>query len=134
GFAERSGAEAFVEMSWDQALDLVAGELGRVKGDFGNEAIFDGSYGWASAGRFHHAQSQVRHFFNSIGGFVRHEDDYSVGAALVLMPHVVAPLFELLVTHTSWEALARECQLFVAFGGVPRKNAQIASGGAIVDS
>jgi len=45
-------------VSWDEALDLVAGELGRVKRDFGNQAIFGGSYGWASAGRFHHAQSQ----------------------------------------------------------------------------
>jgi biotin/methionine sulfoxide reductase len=74
------------------ALDLVAGELGRVKRDFGSQAIFGGSYGWASAGRFHHAQSQVRRFLNSIGGFVRHKDDYSVGAALVLMPHILAPL------------------------------------------
>ena len=130
-FPERRGAEPFVEVSWDEALDLVAGELGRVKRDFGNNAIFAGSYGWASAGRFHHAQSQLRRFFNMTGGFVRHEDDYSVGAALVLMPHIVAPLVELLVSHTSWDVLARECRLFVAFGGVPQKNAQIASGGAI---
>ena len=101
----------------------MAGELGRVKRDFGNQAIFGGSYGWASAGRFHHAQSQVRRFLNSIGGFVRHKDDYSVGAALVLMPHIVAPLEELLASHTSWELLAKHCKLFVSFGGVPRKNA-----------
>ena len=88
-FPERRGAEPFVEVPWDEALDLVAGELGRVKRDFGNQAIFGGSYGWASAGRFHHAQSQLRRFLNSIGGFVRHENDYSVGAALVLMPHIV---------------------------------------------
>jgi biotin/methionine sulfoxide reductase len=131
-FPERRGAEPFVEIPWDEAVDLVADELRRVKREFGNPAIFAGSYGWASAGRFHHAQSQVRRFFNTIGGFVRHENDYSVGAALVLMPHIVAPLFELLVSHTSWDVLVRECRLFVAFGGVPRKNAQIASGGAIV--
>jgi biotin/methionine sulfoxide reductase len=129
---ERRGAEPIVEISWDEALDLVARELGRVKRDFGNKAIFAGSYGWASAGRFHHAQSQLRRFFNAIGGFVRHENDYSVGAGLVLMPHIVAPLFELLVNHTSWNVLARECKLFVSFGGVPRKNAQIASGGAVL--
>jgi len=131
-FPERRGAEPFVEVPWAEALDLVAGELGRVTRDFGNQAIFAGSYGWASAGRFHHAQSQLRRFFNAIGGFVRHENDYSVGAALVLMPHIVAPLFELLVNHTSWNVLVRECRLFVTFGGVPRKNAQIASGGAVL--
>src|SRR6185437_8940613 len=131
-FPERRGAEPFVEVPWAEALDLVAGELGRVTRDFGNQAIFAGSYGRASAGRFHHAQSQLRRFLNAIGGFVRHENDYSVGAALVLMPRIVAPLFELLVNHTSWNVLVRECRLFVTFGGVPRKNAQIASGGAVL--
>lgn len=129
---ELRGVEPFIELPWDEAVDLVAAELDRVRRDFGNQAIFGGSYGWASAGRFHHAQSQIRRFLNSIGGFVRHKDDYSVGAALVLMPHIVGPLEELLANHTSWEVLARHCELFVSFGGVPRKNAQIASGGAIV--
>src|SRR5207244_5007117 len=55
-FPERRGAEPFVEIAWDEALDLVAGELTRVKREFGNKAIFGGSYGWSSAGRFHHAQ------------------------------------------------------------------------------
>jgi len=131
-FPERRGTEPFVELPWDEALDLVAGELGRVKREFGNKAIFGGSYGWSSAGRFHHAQSQIRRFLNSIGGFVRHKDDYSVGAALVLMPHIVGPLEELLAGHTSWDVLARHCELFVSFGGVPRKNGQINAGGAVV--
>ena len=131
-FPERRGAEPFVEIPWDEALDLVAGELVRVKREFGNNAIFGGSYGWSSAGRFHHAQSQIRRFLNSIGGFVRHKDDYSVGAALVLMPHIVGPLEELLANHTSWDVLARHCELFVSFGGVPRKNGQINAGGAAV--
>jgi biotin/methionine sulfoxide reductase len=131
-FPERRGAEPFVEIPWDEAFDLVAGELARVKREFGNKAIFGGSYGWSSAGRFHHAQSQIRRFLNSIGGFVRHKDDYSVGAALVLMPHIVGPLEELLASHTSWDVLARHCELFVSFGGVPRKNGQINAGGAAV--
>lgn len=120
-FPERRGAEPFIEIPWDEALDLVADELRRVKGEYGNQAIFAGSYGWASAGRFHHAQSQGRRFFNSIGGFVRHENDYSIGAAHVLMPHIVGSMWELVNNHTSWDVLARECRLFVAFGGVPRK-------------
>ena len=37
---------------------------GRVRDQHGNEAIFGGSYGWASAGRFHHAQSQLHRFLN----------------------------------------------------------------------
>jgi biotin/methionine sulfoxide reductase len=32
-FPERRGAEPFVEVPWHEALDLAAGELGRVKRD-----------------------------------------------------------------------------------------------------
>ena len=56
------GSEAFVELPWDEALDIASAELGRVVEHHGNEAIFGGSYGWASAGRFHHALSQVHRF------------------------------------------------------------------------
>ena len=41
----KRGAEPFVPVSWDEALDLVADELARIKGAHGNEAIF-GSSGW----------------------------------------------------------------------------------------
>ena len=127
---DKRGQEPFVEVPWDEALDMVAGELKRVREEHGNEAIFGGSYGWSSAGRFHHAQSQVKRFLNCYGGFVRHMDSYSLGAARVLMPHIVATMEELMAMHTRWETLAEHCKLFVTFGGVPRKNAQINAGGA----
>ena len=127
---DRRGSDPYVEVSWDEALDLVAGAIREVRQANGNEAIFGGSYGWSSAGRFHHAQSQVHRFLNSVGGYVRHTDSYSLGAARVLMPHIVAPIDELFVKHTSWRVMAEHTQLFVTFGGVPTKNAQVSSGGA----
>ena len=123
------GHEPFVEISWDEALDLVAGELARVKAAHGNQAIFGGSYGWASAGRFHHAQSQIHRFLNCIGGYVRHQDSYSLGAARVLMPHIMAPMDELMSSLTTWDVLERETKVFVSLGGVPAKNAQVGAGG-----
>ena len=48
--------------------------------EHGNEAIFGGSYGWASAGRFHHAQSQLHRFLNCIGGYTFSVGSYSLGA------------------------------------------------------
>ncbi|KUE88832.1 biotin transporter BioY [Cupriavidus necator] len=126
---ERRGQEPFVEIGWEEALALVSGELKRVIGTWGNEAIFGGSYGWSSAGRFHHAQSQIHRFLNAIGGYVRHADSYSLGAARVLMPHIVAPMDELMAVHTSWDVLARHTGMFVTFGGVPAKNAQVSAGG-----
>jgi biotin/methionine sulfoxide reductase len=124
------GNEAFIEVSWDVALDLVATELTRVKGEHGNQAIFGGSYGWGSAGRFHHAQSQLHRFLNSYGGYAYSVDSYSLGAGRVLMPHIVGNMDWLLAAHTSWQNLAEHCELFVAFGGLPVKNAQCSPGGA----
>ena len=127
---EGRGAEPFVEVSWNEALDLVAAELKRVKTQYGNEAIFAGSYGWGSAGRFHHAQSQVHRFMNAIGGYVRHVTSYSLGAGRTLLPHVLRGIDQLRSRHTAWASLEKHCQLFVAFGGVPSKNAQVNGGGA----
>ncbi len=53
---ERRGLDPFVRVDWDTANSIVAAELSRVIESNGNEAIYAGSYGWASAGRFHHAQ------------------------------------------------------------------------------
>lgn len=130
GSPELRGQEPFVEVSWDVALELVAKELKRVKSEHGNQAIFGGSYGWGSAGRFHHAQSQLHRFLNGFGGYVASVDSYSLGAGRVLMPHIVGNMDWLLAAHTSWKNLAQHCELFVAFGGLPAKNAQTSPGGA----
>jgi len=47
--ATMRGEEPFVEVPWDEALELAAQELTRVIEQHGNSAIFAGSYGWASA-------------------------------------------------------------------------------------
>ncbi|CAO3360925.1 molybdopterin guanine dinucleotide-containing S/N-oxide reductase [Azospirillum melinis] len=127
---EGRGREPFVEVPWDEALDLAAGELDRVRRDHGNAAIFGGSYGWASAGRFHHAQSQLHRFLNCIGGYTAHTDTYSLGAGRVLMPRILASMDDLMLSHTAWTSLEKHCELFVAFGGLPARNAQVGSGGA----
>ncbi len=127
---EGRGREPFVTVDWPTATRLVAAEIARVRDRHGNAAIFGGSYGWSSAGRFHHAQSQVHRFLNAAGGYVRHVDTYSLGAGRAIMPHIVASMDELNATHTTWDVLAEHTGLFVAFGGIPLKNTQISSGGA----
>lgn len=129
GVGAPRGGDEYIEIEWDEALDLVAEELSRVKTEFGNSSIFGGSYGWASAGRFHHAQSQVHRFLNTFGGYVSHKDSYSLGAARPLMHWLVMPMKELMESHTDWQTLAEHCELFLSFGGVPHKNAQVSSGG-----
>ncbi|QDL92343.1 Asp-tRNA(Asn)/Glu-tRNA(Gln) amidotransferase GatCAB subunit C [Paroceanicella profunda] len=126
---ELRGREPFVEVSWEEASRLAAAEVARIRESHGNKAIFGGSYGWSSAGRFHHAQSQVHRFLNIAGGYVRSRDSYSLAAAHVILPHVVDDMHSLMTYHTSWDVLAENCTLFVAFGGVPAKNSQISAGG-----
>ena len=125
----KRGAEPFVAVSWDEASRLVAQELRRVIAEHGNRAIFAGSYGWASAGRFHHAPSQLRRFLNCIGGHTYKRDTYSLAAGEVILPHVIGELFRLLPFHTSWPSIIEHTDLVVAFGGLPVKNGQINNGG-----
>ncbi|WP_120502315.1 molybdopterin-dependent oxidoreductase [Roseovarius sp. EL26] len=126
---DKRGSDAFVEVTWEEANRLVAAELTRVRSTHCNRAIYAGSYGWASAGRFHHAQSQLKRFLNCIGGYTGSKNTYSFAAAEVLVPHVLGTFRGHLDTTTSWESIASDCDLFVAFGGVPLKNGQISQGG-----
>jgi biotin/methionine sulfoxide reductase len=123
------GSDPFVEVSWEKVNELVAAELNRVRKTFGNASIFGGSYGWASAGRFHHAQSQLKRFLNCIGGFTRSKFTYSFAAAEAMVPHVLGSFRDYLDTCTSWDVIRDHTQLFVCFGGVPLKNGQISQGG-----
>ena len=126
----KRGSERFITLSWDEAEKLVADELKRVIKTKGNQAIYAGSYGWASAGRFHHAQSQVHRFLNSIGGYTSSKNTYSYAAAEVIIPHVLGGnLMELLTLQTSWQSVCENTELMVAFGGLPAFNSQISNGG-----
>jgi len=127
---EDRGNEPFVEVDWATATQLVAQELARVVGQHGNSAIFGGSYGWSSAGRFHHAVGQLHRFLNLLGGYVRSVDSYSLGAGRALMPHIVTDMDDSNASHTSFSVLAEHTELFVTFGGVPLKNTQVSSSGA----
>ncbi len=129
GHAGQRGMDDYVEVSWPEALDHVARELGRVYGDFGPTAVFGGSYGWSSAGRFHHAQSQIHRFLNVLGGYVRSVNTYSSGAASVIIPHVLGPYDTFDRKSVTWDAIERSTELVLAFGGMAIKNADVHGGG-----
>lgn len=123
------GSDEFVEVSWGEAVDAVAAELNRVRTTHGNESIFGGSYGWASAGIFHHAQTQLQRMLNLIGGFTRSINSYSNGTSVVILPHIVGSAEEVLRRPTSWPTIVEHTRLVVAFGGIPAKNVFVNHGG-----
>lgn len=126
----RRGRDDFIELEWDDALTLLAAELRRVGDRHGAGSIFGGSYGWSSAGRFHHAQSQVHRFLNCVmGGYVRSVNTYSSGAGAVILPHVLAGGEPVTRHNNLWAELAEETELIVAFGGLPVRNSMVSGGG-----
>lgn len=123
------GQEEFVEVPWEVAFDLVADELRRVIEEHGNSAIFGGSYGWASAGRFHHAKSQLARFLNTLGGCTKQVQNYSYAAASVVLPHVLGSGAMAAGEVTTWDQIEAATDTWVAFGGIPLRTAQVESGG-----
>ncbi len=126
----RRGRERFVEVPWDTALGLVAGEIARVRGEHGDASIFGGSYGWASAGRLHHARTLCRRFLFAGGGCTDQVGNYSWGAAQFLLPHVIGTYEPVTGRVTDWNSVLEHTRLIVAFGGLRVSNTQVTSGGA----
>jgi biotin/methionine sulfoxide reductase len=126
----RTGSDKFQEISWDEALDIVASEISRVREEHGDKAIFGGSQGWSSAGRVHHARTLVRRFLFLGGGCVDQVGNYSFGAAMFLLPRILGTLGPVTGRVTDWPSIIAHTKLVLAFGGLALKNAQVTSGGA----
>jgi len=129
GSGASRGREPFVQVSWEHALDLVAGELDRIRRAHGHAAIMGGSQGWSSAGLFHEARMQLKRFLAAFGGYVDQTSNYSFGTALTFLPHVLGSAQAVTGPLTSWSSIARHARLMVLFGGANPKNTQVAKGG-----
>ncbi|ALX47534.1 molybdopterin-dependent oxidoreductase [Lentibacillus amyloliquefaciens] len=123
------GKEPFVPVSWEEALELAASALKDTKEKVGNAGIYGGSYGWGSAGRFHHAQSQVHRFLNTIGGYVASANNYSAAACQVIVPHVIGVDYGTADDVVEYGEIIENCDLLIAFGGLNQYNNQVKPGG-----
>lgn len=109
---------------------LLATEVRRVRDQYGATGVYGGSYGWASAGRFHHAQSQIHRFLNTVfGGYVGGVSSYSAGASAPLLPRLIGSFGEISRNTVSWKQVVAETDVIVSFGGMPLRNTAIGNGG-----
>ncbi len=118
------GAGNFVRVSWDEAIDLVAKEIDRVRNQHGNTSIFGGSYGWKSVGKLHNCRNLLGRMLNTFGGYVNHIGDYSTAASQVIMPHVMGTL-EVYEQQTTWPVVVENSDMIVWWGADPMITNQI---------
>ncbi|WP_108261230.1 molybdopterin-dependent oxidoreductase [Mangrovicoccus ximenensis] len=130
------GREEFVAVPWDEALDIAAAEMMRLGAGpdlpetVPGAHVFGGSYGWSSAGRFHHAQSQVHRFLNTaFGGYVASVDTYSSAAGSVILSMTWGHPISMMMEQPFWQDIAEETELLIAFGGMPVRNLAVSPGG-----
>jgi anaerobic dimethyl sulfoxide reductase subunit A len=75
------GEGKFERISWDEALETLAGQLTRVKESYGNQAIFLAAGGGYLAG-LHSGRSAAQRLMNEFGGCVTHYGNISSEGAV----------------------------------------------------
>ena len=86
----RRGEGQFVRCTWEEAIELVAGELQRVKAKYGNEALFV-PYGTGSYNQLNGSHT-ARRLMNLFGGCLGIYNSYSWGAINIATPTVYGTL------------------------------------------
>lgn len=129
GRGKGRGEDRFLALPWDEAEELVAGEIRRVIDSHGNDAIFAGSYGWTSCGRFHHAPSNLKRMLNLVGGYTGHVDTYSIAAGPVILRHTLGSDAACGGYANSLDSIAEHTKTLVVFGALTPRTAQIEAGG-----
>lgn len=113
---EARGDEEFVEVSWDEALDLAAKEINRIYDEYGPSAVFGRSYGWMSTGRVNSSISLLHRLLNFRGGFIGCENSYSTAAISKILPYVVGTGDP---KTTVWDVIVKNSERVVFWGADP---------------
>lgn len=120
----KRGSDRFVRVSWEKALELVVKELQRVKDRYGNAAIFAGSVDWHSVGKLHASPTLLRRMLNLFGGFTDDTGDFSVQAAMTILPHVTGNI-EVYDRQTAWPTIIEHTDTVILWAADLLKNNQI---------
>lgn len=118
GSASRAGrgADEYVPVSWDKALDLAAGELRRIYETYGPSAVWGRSYGWKSTGSVNNAIALMQRLLSLLGGWVETGNSYSTAAISTILPYAVGgKLFK----PTAWPVIKEKTERIVFWGCDP---------------
>ena len=121
---ELRGNDEWVEVSYEQAIKLVADEVAKIRKEKGASGIY-GSYGWQSSGKLHSAGTLLHRYLTMGGGFVGGLGDLSTGAAQVIMRHVMGTL-EVYEQQTSWPLVLENSKVVVIWGANPLATLKLA--------
>lgn len=88
----KRGEGRFERISWEKAFDTIAGNLKRIKKDYGNEAIYinyaTGTLGGTVSKSWPPAATPIARLMNCWGGYLNHYGDYSTAQIAVGMPYL----------------------------------------------
>ncbi len=113
------GQDEYVRVSWDKALKLIHDQHIRIRGgEFGDESVFAGSYGWLFVGILHKGRELLRRYMSLAGGYTSHLGDYSTGgASQIIMPHVMGSI-EVYEQQTTHPVVMENSDVVVLWGGM----------------
>jgi len=117
----KRGAEPFVRVPWDEATDMVAQQLKRVKSQYGNSAIYGGAYGWDNVGTMHSSTGALHRLLSLHGGYVYYVNSYSAPVLPVIMPYVLGDASP---QASTFPAILKNAELLVFFGHNPLVTAE----------
>ncbi len=120
------GSRDFVEVSWDDALKLVADELTRVKTKYGNASLHRGKSSWASNhAHFYRTEALLQRFLNGFGGSSTFFGNYSNQAVSEILPAVA---WSSPSAASDWPVIHANAKLIVLWGANPLATTRILSG------
>src|SRR5579872_2521759 len=110
------GVPRYRRVSWDEALDLVAQELKRVKTRYGNEGIFGGMIGgWSTTGLLNTKTGQLSRFLSLYGGYTNRIGNKSYAAWQWAAPYSWGVIFP----DDSWADTVANSNLVIVWGSDP---------------
>jgi len=110
---ELRGRDEWVRISWDEAASIIADEMRRLKGLYGNEAFHE--LGQSGSTKVLHGRSWVQRVFNRFGGFTAGTGSYSFPGCATAHKY----LWGLGASqHDFWDMLNSDYALFWSFNPV----------------